>query len=76
MTRDLNEIKRLIEIYPPSWRHWCDAGLCACRGCVRWPAPSTVRGDPEGKAFPNPSDRLTKAEVELWEADCAKEPGK
>lgn len=62
------EIKRLIEIYPPSWR-WCDAperGGCGCCGCVRWPAPSTVRCDPEGKKFPNPNDRLTREEVESY----------
>lgn len=67
--RALSEIKRLIEIYPVEWRRWCD-GLeqegCACRGCVRWPAPSTVHGDPEGQLFPNPSDELTRAEVELY----------
>lgn len=67
--RTLEEIKRLIEVYPPSFRRWCDnpeRGGCACTGCVRWPAPSTVSGDPEGKRFPNPADRLTKAEVDLY----------
>jgi hypothetical protein len=67
--RSLEEITRLIEVYPPSWRRWCDGpfqGGCACRGCVHWPAPSTVRGDPEGKAFPNPADRLSRAEVEIY----------
>lgn len=69
--RDLSEIKRLIEVYPPRFRRWCDSperGGCACMGCVRWPAPSTVSGDPEGKSFPNPADRLTKEEVELYRA--------
>lgn len=67
--RDLTEIMRLIENYPPSWRRWCDgpwSGGCACMGCVHWPAPSTVRGDPEGQAFPNPGDRLTREEVEIY----------
>jgi hypothetical protein len=69
--RDLSEIRRLIEVYPVQWRRWCDApeqGGCACMGCVRWPAPSTVRGDPEGKAFPNPEDRLTRDEVAAYES--------
>jgi hypothetical protein len=68
-TRSLDEITRLIEAYPPSFRRWCDGpenGGCACLGCVRWPSPFTVRGDPEGQPFPNPSDRLTKAEVALY----------
>jgi len=61
--------KRLIEVYPASWRRWCDSpenGGCACTGCVRWPAPSTVRGDPEGQPFPNPDDMLTRDEVEVY----------
>ena len=69
--RPIEEIKRLIEMYPPRFRRWCDTpenGGCACMGCVRWPAPSTVRGDPEGKPFPNPEDALTKEEVEAWAA--------
>jgi hypothetical protein len=64
--RELSEVRRLIEVYPPEWRRWCDAperGGCACMGCVRQPAPSTVRGDPEGQPFPNPTDRLTREEV-------------
>lgn len=67
--RDLEEIKRLIEVYPPKFRCWCDGlwrGGCACTGCVIHPAPSTVRGDPEGKPFPNPADRLNKEEVEIY----------
>lgn len=67
--RSPEEVKRLIEIYPASWRRWCSAperGGCMCMGCVRCPAPSTVSGDPEGKPFPNPSDRLTKEEVEVY----------
>ena len=69
--RTLDEITRLIEVYPSYWRRWCDGpenGGCACLGCVRQPAPTTVRGDPEGKPFPNPPDRLTKQEVELYRA--------
>jgi hypothetical protein len=67
--RNLDEITRLIEVYPPSWRRWCpwrEKGGCACVGCVRVPAPSTVRGDPERRPFPNPADKLTEAEVELY----------
>lgn len=67
--RDIKEIKRLIEVYPPRWRRWCNGperGGCACMGCVRVPAPSTVRGDPEGKPFPRPSDRLSEADVEAY----------
>jgi hypothetical protein len=67
--RPLAEITRLIEIYPPEWRRWCSSpenGGCACRGCVRVPAPSTVRGDPEYHAFPNPDDRLTAEEVAAY----------
>ncbi len=69
--RSREEIKRLIEVYPPRFRRWCDLekyGPCACMGCVRWPAPSTVSGDPEGKPFPNPDDRLTKEDVEAYMA--------
>lgn len=65
------EVKRLIEMYPEHSRRWCSApeeGGCACLGCVRWPAPSTVRGDPEGKPFPNPDDRLSREEVEAYQA--------
>lgn len=74
--RSLEEITRLIEIYPPDWRWYCDApemGGCACMGCVRVPAPSTVRGDPEGQPFPNPTDRLTKEEVAAYRAALASE---
>jgi len=70
--RDVKEIRRLMQVYPVKWRRWCDApehGGCACLGCVRQPAPSTVHGDPEGQPFPNPSDRLTREEVKLWETD-------
>jgi hypothetical protein len=76
--RDLKEIRRLMQVYPPSWRRWCSAGGdpggggCACLGCVLQPAPSTVHGDPEGQAFPNPSDKLTREEVDLWERDPEK----
>jgi hypothetical protein len=75
--RSLDEVTRLIEVYPSSWRRWCDAperGGCACLGCVRVPAPSTVRGDPEGKPFPNPTDRLTRDEVELYHAATTTKP--
>ena len=67
--RPIAEITRLIEVYPVGWRRWCDGperGGCACLGCVRVPAPSTVRGDPEYCAFPNPADRLTRDEVERY----------
>jgi|GEM_PF-3793367 len=69
--RDLQTITRLITVYPKEWRRWCSApenGGCGCMGCVRWPAPSTVRGDPEGKRFPNPSDQLTEEEVAAYTA--------
>jgi hypothetical protein len=69
LIRSLEEISRLIEIYPPTWRRWCDGpecGGCACIGCVRVPAPSTVNRDPEYCDFPNPADRLTKEEVEFY----------
>lgn len=67
--RPLAEITRLIEVYPPSWRRWCGApetGWCACMGCVRQPAPSTVRGDPEGASWPNDDDALTEVEVAIY----------
>ena len=67
--KSFETIKRLMEAYPVSARRWCKApeeGGCACVGCVRWPAPSTVRGDPEGRAFPNPEDRLTEEEVKRY----------
>lgn len=67
--RSLEEITRLIEVYPPEFRRWCDPGEgCACMGCLNWPAPSTILGDPEGKPFPNPSDRLSKVEFEIYTA--------
>lgn len=69
--RPIEEIRRLLAVYPPSWRRWCDApenGGCFCMGCVRHPAPSTVRGDPEGMPFPNPEDRLTREEMMAYEA--------
>lgn len=71
--RELSEIRRLVEVYPAKFRRWCDApeqGGCFCMGCVRWPAPSTVLGDPEGKRFPNPTDELTKEEFEAWDKGC------
>lgn len=69
--RPLAEIKRLIEMYEPECRRWCDAperGGCACMGCVRWPAFSTLRParDPEGTPFPNPADQLMREEVEIY----------
>lgn len=72
--RDLKTITRLITIYPPEWRRWCtgpDRGGCACMGCVRVPAPSTVRGDPEGQPFPNPSEALTQEEVAVYLASLS-----
>ena len=76
--RDIHEITRLIEVYPLRWRRWCDApenGGCACMGCVRVPAPTTVRGDPEGQPFPNPADRLTREEVMLYLAQSPQHRG-
>lgn len=69
--RPLEEIIRLIEIYPPDWRRWCDGperGGCACLGCVRQPAPATVRGDPEYREWPNEADALNKDEVRIYTA--------
>jgi hypothetical protein len=74
--RSRDEIARLIEVYPPNWRRWCDwpeKGGCACMGCLRQPAPSTVRGDPEGKPFPNPADRLTREEVAFYNTTARKD---
>ncbi len=68
--RDIVEVRRLIERYPPSFRRWCDVetrGPCACMGCLRWPAPKDVSGrDPEGQPFPDPSKQLTREEVALY----------
>jgi hypothetical protein len=72
--KDLNTITRLITIYPRDWRRWCNGperGGCACMGCVRVPAPSTVRGDPEYQPFPNPEDRLTEEEVGVYLASLS-----
>lgn len=67
--RTPEEIKRLIEMYPAGWRRWCswpERGGCACLGCVRQPAPGTVRGDPEYAAWPNEADALTEQEVDIY----------
>lgn len=67
--RSLDVVTKVIEVYPPSWRKWCEGpfrGGCACMGCIHWPAPSTVQGDPEGQPFPNSEDRLSKEEVEMY----------
>lgn len=67
--RPLGTIRRLIEKYPPNFRRWCDNpenGGCACMGCLRWPSPFTVSRDPEGAAFPNPEDQLSREEVDLY----------
>lgn len=67
--RPIEEITRLIEIYPPDWRHWCSGpehGGCACAGCVRQPAPSTVRGDPEYREWPDERDALIEQEVTMY----------
>ena len=67
--RSIGEITVLIEQYPESWRRWCNApanGGCACLGCVRQPAPNTVRGDPEYAAWPNSEDALIEKEVEMY----------
>ncbi len=69
--RPIDEITRLIEIYPPKWRRWCSSpeqGGCACLGCVRQPAPSTVRGDPEYREWPDERDALTQEEVAFYHA--------
>jgi hypothetical protein len=70
--RTKDEVWRLIEVYPVGWRRWCDVPEhdgCACMGCVRQPAPSTVHADPEEQPFPNSNDRLTKEEVEAYLQD-------
>lgn len=67
--RSLPEIVRLMEVYPIEWRRWCagpERGGCACLGCVRQPAPSTVRYDPEYCEWPNPADALTPEEVAIY----------
>jgi len=69
--RSLEEITRLIEVYPTNWRWWCDGpgrGGCACMGCVRQPAPSTVHGDPEYAEWPNEDDALSREEVDIYYA--------
>ena len=69
--RPLDDVVRLIEVYPPKWRRWCSApekGGCACMGCVRQPAPSTVRGDPEYREWPDERDALIKQEVDIYYA--------
>lgn len=71
--RNPEEVARLIEAYPPSWRRWCAApenGGCACVGCVRVPAPTTVRSDPERyfHAFGSSLDRLTEEEVAAYKS--------
>lgn len=70
--RPLAEITALIEAYPESWRRWCDGPErmgCACIGCVRQPAPSTVRGDPEHARWPNEADALSQEEVGIYMAN-------
>lgn len=67
--RPIEEIARLIEVYPPEWRRWCSSperGGCACVGCVRQPAPSTVRGDPEYREWPDERDALIEQEVAMY----------
>ena len=67
--RSLEEVALLIEIYPLEWRRWCDGperGGCACMGCVRQPAPSTVRGDPEYREWSDERNALIKEEVEMY----------
>ncbi len=69
--RDIAEVRRIIERYPPKFRRWCDGpwqGGCACMGCVLWPPPCDYPGrDTEGRAFRKPEDRLTREEVKLYE---------
>jgi hypothetical protein len=58
--RSLDEIARLIERYPPSFRRYCSApkGVeCACTGCVGVPAYYDRNCTP-----------LTKEEVEIYQA--------
>jgi hypothetical protein len=72
--RSLDEITRLIEMYPTNWRRWCngpETGGCACMGCVRQPAPSTVRGDPERQPWPNERDALNEREVAIYHASAS-----
>lgn len=72
--RPIDEVTRLMEAYPPSWRRWCsgsESGGCACMGCVRQPAPSTVLGDPERAEWPNDADALNEREVEMYLATDA-----
>jgi hypothetical protein len=62
----LQEILRIVERYPPDWRRWCDGpenGGCACSGCVRTPPPIADPGHP----FLNPEDRLTRADMQLYQ---------
>lgn len=75
--KTLEEITRIVEKYPASWRRWCDApesGGCACMGCVRNPAPAMLPGvgDTEGWPFPNPNERLTREEMMLYLAEREK----
>ncbi len=63
------EIRRLIEVYPATWRRWCsgpESGGCACMGCVRQPAPSTVQGDPEYAVWPDDRDAITAEEFQIY----------
>jgi hypothetical protein len=71
-SRSISEIVRLIEVYPKEYRRWCSApenGGCFCQGCVRHPAPSTVRGDPEGQPWLDESKALSSAEVAMYQAN-------
>ncbi len=73
--RSLEEITRLILVYPEAWRRWCwgpERGGCACLGCARQPAPSTVRGDPEYAPWPDENDALSEEEVQIYQASLQK----
>ena len=75
--RSIKEVTNLIEVYPKNWRRWCsgpEMGGCACLGCVRQPAPSTVRGDPEYARWPDENDALIEAEVEMYLAQREQKP--
>ncbi len=67
--RPLADIAALVSRYPEAHRRWCtypEQGGCHCMGCVRHPAPGTVRGDPEACAWPDEADALTAEEMRIY----------
>ena len=69
MSKSIKEITDIIKSYPLAWRRWCNGpeeGGCACMGCIRVPAPSTVPGDPEYFDFPDPQNKITKEEASRY----------